>query len=203
MVDRQFPAIDPHVKWGLRIEPDEEYSLPFKRPFWAYINKKYPIQMIRIILDWDNQMAMRLVDLGNGYYLHALGMSPFTYKEINEDALYLSFLFSINGKSFDGINRLADFVRYAAMMPSNPFDKCFYKPYGHEKLTEYSSHLGVLEYDQYPGHTTERLAKIYQKKLLGKPTNQLDRDGDPYWISKLFKPADPIESNKWPYPLLN
>lgn len=202
LIDRHFPPIEPHVIYGITIEPGIEYTIPFKNPFFAWINERYKIQMIRIVLDWDNQLAMRLVDLGGGYHLQALGMNPVSYKEINKDALYLSFLFSINAKSHDGINRLADFVKYAAQMPCNPFKKCFYKPYGYEKLTRYSTHLGVLEYDQYPGHTTKRLGKIYKRKLLGRPTNQLDRDGDPYWISELFQPEDPVPGD-WPYPLLS
>jgi hypothetical protein len=201
LIDQKFPAIDPHVKWGLKIEPSEEYNLPFKQPFWAYINKKYPIQMIRLVLGWDNQLAMRVVDLGNGYFLHALGMDPITYKETNKDALYLSFLFSIDAKTNDGIKRLVSFVEYASNMPRNPFQKAFYKPFGYEKLNRYSKHLNILGYDQYPGHTTARLEKIYKRMLSGRPTKQLD-DGDPYWISDLFSPKDQVPG-EWPYPLLS
>lgn len=201
LIDRQFPPIESHVIYGITIEPGIEYTIPFKNPFFAWINERYKIQMIRIVVDWDHQLGMRLIDLGGGYHLSAVGMNPITYKCIEKDALYLSFLFSKGARTNDGTDRLVEFVKYASMMPDNPFKRCFYKPFGHEKLTRYSKHLEILQYDKHASHTTERLERMYKKKLLGRPTKQLDRDGDAYWLTDLFKPEDPIPG-EWPYPLL-
>ncbi|MBL63795.1 MAG: hypothetical protein CMI30_10360 [Opitutae bacterium] len=179
----------------------------FKHPWWAFVNKRYPLQTSRLIASWETSYCYCKVNLGGGYWLLSSPMDPDTLSTRTNKAFYICFLYQLRGYSNrgGGTRRLAGFIKYLSGMPRCPFTVVYFRPTGDELLSVMAPHLSALGYRR-TGHKTADLKRIYSRMLKGKPTRHLDDFGEPYWRSDLFQPTDSIYGPKdcpWPRLLQN